>query len=463
MKKLVDYIAEKKVLILGFGLEGKSTYETIRNILPGKALSVADAKKSLPGEFNNFQADKNLKLYYGSNYLDNANEYDLIIKSPGISYKVLDGVAGLKKVSSQSEIFISLFKNNIIGITGTKGKSTTSSLLLQILRNAGIDALLAGNIGVPPFSYIQEIKKDTKIVYELSSHQLERINVSPHISIMLNIYMEHLDHYNNYFEYKAAKFNIARNQSEKDFLIVNFQNDAIFSMPNKYFGKATKVHLNEEAEKSSYCACKDGNLHISIKGEKTALTGLCNQHNLPGKHNLLNIQAAAAAAYIAGASPEAISSGVSEFQGLPHRLEHVGTYNGAVFINDSISTIPEATIAALEAFPGTKTLILGGFDRGVLYNELIDYIIMKSNVNNLVFIGEAGTRMYNSFMKKPGTEKFNCFLPGDFSDAIEKAKEVTLKNEICLLSPAAASYDSFKNFEERGKTFIKIVNKQQLA
>ncbi len=454
MKEFVNYFKGKKVLILGFGLEGTSTYKTIRKFLPNITLSIADKRDDLYSKVKlAIKNDDLVNCYSGSDYLNEINNYDIVIKSPGISYKNIN-IEINTQITSQTEIFINLFKQKIIGITGTKGKSTTTSLLYHILKTAGKNAILAGNIGLPPFDYISDIKEDSIIVFEMSSHQLENIKVSPHISILLNIYQEHLDHYNGYKEYQEAKFNIARWQNKEDYFIVNKNNEAINSTSEELFGNGFKLYLND----NSGVICSFDDLIIKHNDRKFVLNNVCNNRQLQGEHNLINIQAASTAALLARIEEKHIIDGVADFKGLAHRMEMVANIKGAVFINDSISTIPEAAIAALETFPNTSTIILGGFDRGIFYDDLIEYI-NGHKVKNLIFIGDAGKRMYSILISKyPNNTKINM-LPSSFEEAVSTAKKLTNSGEVCLLSPAAASYDSFKNFMERGDYFRELLNK----
>ncbi|MBS4014189.1 MAG: UDP-N-acetylmuramoyl-L-alanine--D-glutamate ligase [Bacteroidetes bacterium] len=454
MKDFLSYFEGKKILILGFGLEGTSTYKTIRKFLPNITLSIADKRDDLSDKVKlAIKNDELVKCYSGNDYLDGLNNYDIVIKSPGISFKNIN-VEKSTQITSQTEIFINLFKQKIIGITGTKGKSTTTSLLYHILKTAGKNSILAGNMGLPPFDYISDIKEDSIIAFEMSSHQLENIKVSPHISILLNIFQEHLDHYNGYKEYQEAKFNIVRWQSKGDYFIVNRNNEAIKNTSEELFGDGSKLYLND----NNGVICNYNDLIIKLNGQKIILENVCKNRQLQGEHNLINIQAASAAALLAGIEVKHIIDGVANFKGLSHRLEMVANIKGAVFINDSISTIPEAAIAALETFPNTSTIILGGFDRGVFYDNLIEYLC-GNNVKNLIFIGDAGKRMYNILISKYPLNTKNSMLLASFEDAVNTAKKLTNSGEVCLLSPAAASYDSFKNFMERGDYFRLLLNK----
>ena len=212
INNIINYLKDKKILILGFGREGKSTYNFIRKYLPDKELYI--------GDINNIDIDDNkVILKTGEDYLDNLRDYDLVIKSPGISFKDVD--TKNVNISSQLELFLEFVPNKMIGITGTKGKSTTTSLIYKVLTDQNVDAILMGNIGRPLLDYIEDIKENTILVNEMSSHQLEFVKHSPYIAIITNLYQEHLDHYNSFEEYMQAKINVCRYQKENDFFIYN--------------------------------------------------------------------------------------------------------------------------------------------------------------------------------------------------------------------------------------------------
>ena len=451
-----NFFNDKQVAILGFAREGQSSYKAIRKILPDFPLVVCDRMEPAPQGLSAWQEDPFTRWFFGAHYLDGLKAADLIIKTPGIPFRVLEDESSHGKVVSQTELFLRLFGKQVVGITGTKGKSTTASLLYNILKTAGKPALLAGNIGVPPLDFIDEITGDTVVVFEMSSHQLEHCRVSPHIAILLNIFQEHLDHYNSYRDYQLAKMNIARWQSAGDFLIYNPFNEVVAGLVNELNPAAEQWLLGNAAGHPNRVFCDKGSLVLSRGGRESRIRDICKLRKLPGDHNLFNIAAAAAAAYLLKVAPLKITRAVAGFSGLPHRLEFIGFKNGISFYNDSISTIPESTIEALKTFPDTDTLMLGGFDRGVDYLDLMHFLA-ASKVQNLVFLGAAGRRMYSLGMDLDGIKSKNCLFPETFREGFVLAVEHTPAAGICLLSPAAASYDAFKNFEHRGDTFRDLV------
>ncbi|MCD4746358.1 MAG: UDP-N-acetylmuramoyl-L-alanine--D-glutamate ligase [Bacteroidales bacterium] len=453
IKLLNEKIKDKKVLLLGFGKEGLSTYKLIRKYFPKQLLIIADINENFQNKIN-ITDDNYIDFILGKDYLNNFDKFDLIIKSPGISLKLLNNKISSNKITSQTDLFIRVFSKQIIGITGTKGKSTTSSLLFHILKSFYDDVALVGNIGVPPFDIIDNIKNNTKIVFELSSHQLEYISIAPNISILLNLFQEHLDHYNNFSDYQFAKLNIIKYQNKDDYFVYNYDDKLLHQLIQKhnYNRNYFQYSLKEKVKNGTFI--KDKEIVFIKNFKKVSFYKINAKKFLPGKHNLLNIMAVINACKILQVPDETIIEGITTFKGLEHRMEYIGKYYNIYFYNDSISTIPEATIEAIKTLNKVNTLILGGFDRGIDYNNLIRFLI-KSNVKNIIFIGRAGKRIYDG-MKIYKTKNQEYFIVKQFNEMFEIIKNKTKPNSICLLSPAAASYDMFENFEERGNTFKKL-------
>lgn len=439
IRQICDKLNNKKILILGFGREGKSTYQFIRRYFPDMIIGIYD-KNEIKDSL------QNVTIHCGNTYQDILADYDMIIKSPGIVFYSKNS-KDVKKLTSQTDIFLSLYRNQTIGITGTKGKSTTSSLIYHLLKCAGKDALLVGNIGVPVFDKLDMIKEDTIVVYEMSSHQLEYANYSPHIGLHLNIYQEHLDHYGTLEKYAAAKENIFKYQQKGDLFIYNKQ----FIDPSRKF-KADTITITNSCEDADMFI-KDN--RICFKGRELEV----NEDDilLKGQHNLYNIGATYCVADYYGISNEVFYNAVKTFKPLPHRMEYVGEVNGVKYFNDSISTCCETTIQAVNSIKNIDTVILGGMDRGIEYKPLVDFLL-ASQVRNLILMPDIGHRIQNLIMTgdRELTGK-NLFMVSDIEEAVKTAKKVTLQGMTCLFSPAAASYGFFKNFEERGEIYKKFV------
>ncbi|HNX21352.1 MAG TPA: UDP-N-acetylmuramoyl-L-alanine--D-glutamate ligase [Bacteroidales bacterium] len=441
---IIDFFANKNILILGFGREGQSTYKFLRKYLPYQHLTIADKKDV------NF-LETNVTLITGEDYLDSINDFDIVIKTPGISLNKIKTTFDIDKISSQTEIFLKHFKYQTIGITGTKGKSTTSSLIYHILKNNRPNVLLGGNIGIPLFDLIENIDNETIVVTELSAHQLEYVHHAPHISILLNLFQEHLDHFNNFENYVNAKWKIHTLQNKKDIFIYN-EDDYLISQSPSLHSITTHNFPFSRVDAIENGAFVEGDFIMSKKnGNLSSVYSISSFQNIPGKHNFYNIMASILACEALNVDPNEITKHISTFQGLEHRIEYVGHYHDIFFYNDSISTIPEATISALEALYNVDTLILGGFDRGIEYRSLYQYLNHHS-VSHIIFTGPAGKRMFQEWSEMTPIKQ-NTYITENFDQVIALCIEKTPQGGKCLLSPAAASYNEFKNFEERGNYF----------
>ena len=455
---LNNIIPGHKIQLLGFGREGQSTYQALRKLFPSQEIFIADKNPLNHQQQKAIEGDNKVFCSTGIHYLNNIFSFDLIIKSPGIPFHVLPDNIDRNMVTSHTELFIRCFRERIIGITGTKGKSTTTSLLYHIMRQEIKDVLLVGNMGRPPFDYLNEITDETRFVFEMSSHQLEQLSIAPAQALLLNIYKEHLDHYGSYEGYQQAKFNITRFQKSTDWFIYNGDDPIITEINQKErFTRNNLVFSSKEVPVNG--AYSDGKVIMIIhSGQKRVLFDLTKPHTLVGEHNVMNMMAVACAAQLNGISDEAIAKGFETFVPLEHRMEYVGCFKGIHFYNDSIATIPEASIAAIKALKNIDSIILGGFERGLDYNQLIEFL-KKSEIQYIIFMGAAGKRMFESYGEHGGKQ---LLLASDFEEVVKLAIKNTADGKICLLSPAAASYDWFYNFEERGREFKRLVRKNTL-
>ena len=456
-KKLLEILKDKHILILGFGREGQSAYRLLINTIPVNNIAIADQNKDVLNKLD-FNVDANCRTILGEHYLESLDEFDLILKSPGISRESLSGKVIADKITSQTDLFLKLFSQQTIGVTGTKGKSTTSSLIKFILSKHCNDVILVGNIGVPPFDMYDRITEETKIVFELSSYQLEDISTSPAVSVLLNLYEEHLDHHKTYLNYQLAKFNITKFQKECDWLVLNNDDEILMKLFNGsgLNRNLLKFSLQKEIKQGAYCN-EIGKINFHSDNEKVEFD-FSNRKHLPGDHNLMNIMAAVCVCKLMGIPDNIISSSINEFKGLEHRMEYVGKFGGIHYYNDSIATIPEATMHAVRALKNVDTLILGGKDRGIDYSGLIEFLL-KSKVRNIIFIGNAGNRILDGIKSREKNDWQKYFFIDNFEDIEEIIKKFTKPGHICLLSPAASSYDMFENFEERGKAYKRIAGK----
>ncbi|MBR5780839.1 MAG: UDP-N-acetylmuramoyl-L-alanine--D-glutamate ligase [Bacteroidales bacterium] len=415
----------KKILIAGFGREGKSTLNLLAEFMPHAIVGVADKNESALQCLDN----KRYNIYSGDDYLDAADDYDIVIKTPGISVKDID--IDLSKITSQTDLFLEAFHSHVIGVTGTKGKSTTSTLIYHLLKESGKDVILAGNIGIPIFDCISNINRSTIVVYELSAHQLQFINRSPHVGVLLNVFEEHLDHFGTFEKYKDAKINIMRYMDDNDIAVLN-----------------NRLSFTAESMQTRYVTFESYNFddyNLDWEGMP-----------LQGEHNKLNIKAALCACYSFGIAIDELLPHLKTFKPLEHRQEYVGTFKGVKFYNDSISTIPQATVAALQTIKNVNFLLLGGFDRGIDYQPLIDFL-KENPLQYVLLTGDAGNTI-KGLLQTAGYEG-KVFDYEDMQSAFGIMKKHSKEGDVCLLSPAAASYDRYKNFEERGKVFKEFAEK----
>ena len=406
---ILNRLRGKRILILGFGREGRSSLAFLQKHLPEAVVAVAD-KNAMEGV-----------THSGDQYLNVIYDYDIVIKTPGISLKDFD-VKGVE-ITSQTDLFLSQFHRQTIGISGTKGKSTTTSLIYHLLKEAGRDAILTGNIGIPCFNIMEQIHEDSIVVYELSAHQLEYVHNGPKVGVLLNVFEEHLDHFGTFERYKNAKFNLLRYMGEDDYAVVH---DSLM-METLGLGVNNVVFSNMEFDI-----------------DEAALPVL-------GSHNLLNVKAALCACAAYGIDVREVIPHLYTFKPLEHRLEPVGTFGGVTFVNDSISTIPQAAIAACQTLGRVDFLLLGGFDRDIDYTPLVDFLA-EHPVPHLLFTGKAGERMM-SMMKNVPTNKAHY---SSMEEAFNYLADNSKPGDVCLLSPAASSYDQYKNFEERGTKFKRL-------
>jgi len=449
-RKIIDKTKNKNVAILGFGKEGVSTYNFLRKYLDNQVFTIVDKNENIKN-LEILKNDNNLNYILGDNYLDNLEQFDLIIKTPGISFKNLDITNIRSKITSQLELLLEVNKQNVIGVTGTKGKSTTSSLLYEVFKINNKKVFLLGNIGNPIFDDIEKYDDGTTLIIEMSSHQLEFIDVSPHTGIILNLFEDHLDHAGSVKHYHECKLNMFKYQNETDNLIYCSDNDTLnnYVLNNNYKGKKYSVSLS-------------GNASMYLDNENVIYNNkvvydINQKRNLLGNHNLENIMVVLLVSNLYNLDLNKSIEAINNFKTLSHRLELVGTYNDITYYDDAIATIPSATINAIESLKIVDTLIFGGMDRGIDYKELIDYL-EKCNVNNLICMPTTGYKI-GDILKEKNIDK-NIFKIEPLEDAVKKAKEVTKKGKICLLSPAASSYEYYKNFEEKGNAFKQFVKEE---
>ncbi len=433
MSQIIEYIKDKKLLILGYGREGISTYNYIRKHLPEKKITIADKNQITI-------SDSNTDLICGEDYLSHLGEFDLVFKSPGIAFLGDVSYPESTEITCQTDMFLRFAKPTVVGITGSKGKTTTSTLIYEMLKAGGKNTCLIGNIGVPVFEKADE-NESLIAVIEMSSHQLEFTKASPFVAVLVNIYEEHLDHYKTGFDgYANSKLNITRYQTENDFFVYNNEQDVGHGLDveGAIGGKRVKVGFSV-AQKSGF---------VNELWQST--------EHLKGEHNRQDIAYAVEVARIFSVDDNSIREAIKNFKGIEHRMEFVGRFKGVSYYNDSIATIPTAVMGAIKALKNVDTLVFGGLDRGIDYKEFIEYLI-NSDIKNLIGLPETGHSILDEV--KLHNKNIKVIYACDMEDAVKNAIEYTKENGVCLFSPAAASYNFYKNFEEKGRHFKELVVK----
>ncbi len=449
--KLLE-LKNKKILILGLGREGKSSFKFLRKIFPDKTIGLAD--KSEPKELEKgfkkrIKKDEKINLHLGKDYLKSIGDYEVVIKTPGIPKKIFAPYISKNQIiASQTDIFLQNYSEQTIGVTGTKGKGTTVSLLYKIFKENERGAELIGNIGKPVLDYFQNGKSKKTFIFEISSHQLEGMRTSPHIAIFLNIHEGHLDYYNDIEEYFAAKKNITLWQQKDDFLIFNADSPRLRTLAKKtkakkiFFGKdkANDCHFDQEA--------------IFYQGKKVIKL---KDIRLQGEHFLYDIMAAICAARLFNIPFSRIKKSIADYRTQKHCLQKIGKFKEIIFYDDSFATEPIAAISAVKAI-NPQTLMLGGYERGLNFSTLAKTII-KHRVKTAIIFPPAGKRIKQAIMGiLSKTDEKPRFIPADnMRDAVRACYQNTKPKEICALSPGCASFGIFKDYKDRGDQFQKFV------
>ena len=431
MSQIIEYIKEKKILILGYGREGISTYNYIRKHLPEKKITIAD-KNYIKTD------DKNVDVICGDDYLSYLGDFDIVFKSPGIAFLEDVKYPSTTEITCQTDMFLRFAKPTVVGITGSKGKTTTSTLIYEMLKAGGKNTCLIGNIGVPVFEKADE-SEDLIAVIEMSSHQLEFTTASPKVAVLVNIYEEHLDHYKTGFlGYANSKLNITRFQTKDDYFVYNDEQDVGhgFDITKSIGGTEIKVGFTK-AENDAF---------VNELWHST--------EHLKGEHNRQDIAYALTVARIFDVDDDSVRNAIKEFKGIEHRMEFVGNFKGVYYYNDSIATIPTAVMGAIKALGNVETLIFGGLDRGIDYEEFTEFLV-KSDIKNLIGLPETGHDILDDV--KLQNASVNTIYAENMEDAVANAISETKENGVCLFSPAAASYNFYKNFEEKGRHFKELV------
>lgn len=418
----------KNICFIGYAREGQAMQAALKKYAPGATLTFADRDESVKIEGAHAQL--------GEGYLDNLDRFDVVIRSMGIPDMPQFERLG-KKITNSTVIFFDSIADTgvrVIGITGTKGKSTTSNLIYQALKTTGAHTFLMGNIGIPMISFLDKAAPGATFVIELSSYMLEHLQRSPNIAVVTSFFVEHLDRHGSVQKYWGAKKNIALHQKP---------DDAIF-----------------------YCAdypqCKQI-ADVSPAKTKVAFTASdfplpVTQTKLKGEHNRSNLAAALKVAEYCGVGHGAAIEALKNTEGLPYRLYSLGKHHNIEWIEDSLATTPEATLFALEALGGiVDTLITGGMDRGGYDFTALGKKIARSTIRNIVLFPDTGPHIKQAIEAAQPEAPKNYLVTSDMQQAVQFAVQHTKKDAACLLSSASPSYNLFKNYEDKAAQFVKAI------
>lgn len=460
LKEFENYIKGKKIAIIGMGVSNIPLLDYFHNF--NTSVTIFDQNEISKINSNAIKKinEYNFKIVTGKLALDELIGFDIIFRSPSCRPDTPQIIAEVERgaiLTSEIEMVLKLCPGKIIGITGTEGKTTTTSIIYQIIQYSGKKCFLGGNIGKPIFTQIHDMTPDDIIVLELSSFQLMDIDISPEISVVTNIYPDHLNVHKSYEEYRETKKNIFKFQDNNGITILNYDNEFTRDFAKEVKGKVIFFSSKEKLQEGfiydkmdeTIKYCKEGLRRHVLKREDIKLKGIHNYENI----------CAALAATSSIVDIETQIKAIKEFNGVAHRLEFVKEINGAKWYNDSIGTSPASTIAGLNAFDENIILLAGGSDKGLDYTEVGEKIAEK--VSTLILTGPTAAKIEEATKRalaKNSNKLLEIYHCTDLQEAVKLANKKTKIGDVVLLSPASASFDAFKNFEERGNKFKEYVN-----
>lgn len=448
----MENLKNKKVLVVGLGKSGIAASRLL--LREGAIVTATDSRlfDALPSDAREL-VNQGVKIEAGIHNNETFLSSDLIVLSPGVPAgipQITEAKSNGVKIIGELELASQFLNSPLIAVTGSNGKSTTTTLIGEIIKANGDSVFVGGNLGTPLSEYVLSGNKYSCIVAELSSFQLETIErFRPYISVLLNISPDHLDRYHNMKEYEDAKFRIFENQDSNDFSIINGDEPWSRGFDKRTKGKVIAFSRKRKVENGIYA--DNGRVISSIENHASVICEVSGIA-IKGVHNLENAMAAVAAALLFGCRPEIIAHTLKEFKGLEHRLEFVRELNGVKYFNDSKGTNVGAVMKSLEGFNEPVLLIAGGRDKGSDFTPLRPLI--KDKVKKLILIGEAREKIKAALEQAADT-----VYADSLEDAVDIARRSSEKRDVVLLSPACASFDMFKNFEDRGRQFKEIVKK----
>ncbi len=456
LEEFNNYIRYRKVAIIGLGISNMPLLDYLHE--QKAKVTVFDNREidKMPKEVMDKITEYAMEFSLGRNYLSKLNGFDLIFRSPSclpttpeLEIEANNGAI----VTTEVELLMKMCPCKMIGITGSDGKTTTTTLISEIIKAGGYTCHLGGNIGIPLFTKLNEIKPEDIVVLELSSFQLMGMEVSPDIAVITNVTPNHLNVHKDYEEYIAAKKTIIDFQEKEGILVTNFDNDVTkeisYSAKGKviYFSSKSKLDNGYIIDDDAIKQCNDKIRKHLINLKDIAIRGI---------HNYENICTCLAATYDLIDMDKAIKA-ICEFGGVEHRLEFVREINGVKWYNDSVSSSPTRTIAGLNSYSEKIVLIAGGYDKNLDYSPIARPIL--EHVSKLILFGATSNKIYDAVIKEKSNENIEIYKENNLNDVVKRAKEVAVSGEIVLFSPASASFDMFKNFADRGIQFKDLVNK----
>jgi len=449
----MNEFAGKQVLVLGAGISGISVAETLCRLGASVTLNDSKSEEAIGRDLSHLRKS-GIKLALGKQDEALLADLDIVILSPGISiYNPLVAAASARGIMVMSEVEVAyrLCPAPIVAITGTNGKTTTTTLVGEMLRAAGADVVVGGNIGLALSHEVKGVDSESIVVAEISSFQLEGVSrFQPHIAAILNLTPDHIDRHRTMENYQSMKERIFANQTDRDYTILNYDDPLVRSMSQRT--AAQVIYFSRQQELPSGVFLRDGVITVKWQ-EETIIVCPVSEMKIFGAHNVENALAACACAYFAGANHKHMAQVLKTFAGVEHRIEPVATVNGVPYFNDSKATNPESSIKALEAFPGNVILIAGGRDKNTDLTEFMTLI--KARVDHLILLGEAKSRFLQT-AQQHGVKHIHQV--DTFEDGVKLAHRLAVPPQVVLLSPACASYDMFQNYEERGRVFKRLIN-----
>lgn len=461
--KLEDFKG-KKITVMGLGLHGGGVATVAFLSGLGAKVVVTDmkTKEELAPSLKKLEVLENVEYVFGQHRVEDFTSADMVIKNPSVPWTNKHIRLALEKkipVEMDASLFFQLCKNPIVGITGTKGKTTTSALIFEILKEAGKNPVKAGSGQIAVLDKLKDLKGDSTVVFELSSWRLSalgRIKKSPHVAVFTNIYPDHLNYYKTMEKYIADKKYIFSNQKPDDFCVINWDNEYLQKMEPEIKSQVIKFSESRIGQ-GKFIYLNGGIIYFNDGVEEKEVIKL-EEIKLKGSHNISNIMAAIGAGYAMGAKIEQIKKGIQNFNGLPHRLEFVRELGGAKYYNDTSATTPESAIAGINSFSEPIVLIAGGSDKNLNMTEWGKVIAEKAK--SVIFLKGAGTDKIISAMKKDmGEENKDFKIANSMEEAVESARAEANQGDIVLLSPGAASFGLFQNEFDRGDKFREAVGK----